>query len=65
MLKCASKCAIYESLHLFFISLVISISEKLSKIKKVERLELEEEQRQADLAAAASAGRGETDPAKT
>lgn len=42
-----------------------SISEKLSKIKKVERLELEEEQRQADLAAAASAGRGETEPAKT
>lgn len=43
----------------------LSISEKLSKIKKVERLELEEEQRQADLAAAATAGRGETEPAKT
>lgn len=43
---------------------MLKCAKKLSKIKKVERLELEEEQRQAELAATAGVHRGETETAK-
>jgi len=39
----------------------VALTEKLSKIKKVERLELEEEQRQAQLAEAGKNGVAEAD----
>ena len=77
MLKCARKCLrikIIEEWKYLQSLCVIVFSGKLSKIRKVERLEMEEEKRQAAAAEAAAAaaaktsapsGATENEPAKT
>ncbi|XP_022222993.2 protein stum isoform X2 [Drosophila obscura] len=59
---CVLFCFVGWGWSIWWGTIMLKCAKKLSKIKKVERLELEEEQRQAQLAATAA---GETEPAKT
>ncbi|XP_015039277.2 protein stum isoform X1 [Drosophila pseudoobscura] len=59
---CVLFCFVGWGWSIWWGTIMLKCARKLSKIKKVERLELEEEQRQAQLAATAA---GETEPAKT
>ncbi|BFG03649.1 protein stum [Drosophila madeirensis] len=59
---CVLFCFVGWGWSIWWGTIMLKCAKKLSKIKKVERLELEEEQRQAKLAATAA---GETEPAKT
>ncbi|XP_051861285.1 protein stum [Drosophila albomicans] len=62
---CVLFCFVGWGWSIWWGAIMLRCAKKLSKIKKVERLELEEEQRQAELAAAQDAHRGETEAAKT
>ncbi|XP_017835545.1 protein stum [Drosophila busckii] len=61
---CVLFCFVGWGWSIWWGTIMLKCAKKLSKIKKVERLELEEEQRQAELAAAA-VPRAETEAAKT
>nr|XP_036669435.1 protein stum isoform X2 [Drosophila suzukii] len=60
---CVLFCFVGWGWSIWWGTIMLKCAKKLSKIKKVERLELEEEQRQAHLAEAAK--NGETEAAKT
>ncbi|XP_017864642.1 PREDICTED: protein stum [Drosophila arizonae] len=60
---CVLFCFVGWGWSIWWGTIMLKCAKKLSKIKKVERLELEEEQRQADIAAAAV--RAEAEAAKT
>ncbi|XP_023168732.2 protein stum [Drosophila hydei] len=60
---CVLFCFVGWGWSIWWGTIMLKCAKKLSKIKKVERLELEEEQRQAEMAAAA--GRTETEATKT
>ncbi|EDV98436.1 GH22678 [Drosophila grimshawi] len=62
---CVLFCFVGWGWSIWWGTIMLKCAKKLSKIKKVERLELEEEQRQAELAAAAGTVRRETETAKT
>ncbi|KAL7736453.1 hypothetical protein ACLKA6_019658 [Drosophila palustris] len=62
---CVLFCFVGWGWSIWWGTIMLRCARKLSKIKKVERLELEEEQRQAELAAAGRAHPGEPETAKT